>query len=612
MFALALLLAAMPPLEVFFASPQYAAPKLAPGGQTLAWLAPNSQGIRNIWVRALPGGAARVVTSDTQRGILQYFWHPSGRSILFFQDRQGDENFQLFETSLETGQTRTLTPEPGVRAEFVALDPKRAEVLLLMNRRRHFEVYRLKLETGDLRLDTENPGDFVNWAVDGEFEVRAAIAYRRDGSQEVMVRDTVKSEWRMLQRFAAGETLGKIAGFTVDGKALWLLSSVGANTARLVEVTLATGASKVLVDDPVYDVTEVLTTPEGRLAAAGIQREEMEWRFLDASLRRDFERLRRALGDGEISLVSRDAHDRRWVVSIAKAENAARYHLFERGARKLTPLFASRPELENWALAPMEAVAFDARDGLRLHGYLTRPAGARAATPMVLLIHGGPWVRDSYGYSGVVQFLASRGYAVLQVNYRGSSGYGKAFLNAGNREWGAKMLDDLVDAKRWAVRQGYADARRTAVMGASFGGYLTLAALAFAPEEFACGVDIVGQSNLLTFLGRIPRSAAAVLALYDQRVGNLERDQEMLRARSPYFHADRIVRPLLVGQGANDPRVPPAESEQIVDALRAQGKPVTYIVFPDEGHGFVKPANILRFMREVEGFLARRLAGAAN
>lgn len=612
MWALALLLAAMPPLEVFFASPQYAAPKLAPGGQTLAWLAPNSQGIRNIWVRALPGGEARVVTSDTQRGILHYFWHPSGRSILFFQDRQGDENFQLFEASLETGQTRTLTPELGVRAEFVAIDPKRAEVLLLMNRRRHFEVYRLKLETGDLRLDTENPGDFVNWAVDGEFEVRAAIAYRRDGAQEVMVRDTVQSEWRMLQRFAAGETLGKIAGFTADGKALWLLSSVGANTARLVEVTLATGASKVLVDDPVYDVTEVLTTAEGRLAAAGIQREKMEWRFLDASLRRDFERLRRSLGDGEISLVSRDAHDRRWVVSIAKAENPARYHLFDRGTKKLTPLFASRPELEKWTLAPMEPVAFDARDGLRLHGYLTRPAGARAATPMVLLIHGGPWVRDSYGYSGVVQFLASRGYAILQVNYRGSSGYGKAFLNAGNREWGAKMLDDLVDAKRWAVRQGYADARRTAVMGASFGGYLTLAALAFAPEEFACGVDIVGQSNLLTFLGRIPRSAAAVLALYDQRVGNLERDQEMLRARSPYFHADRIVRPLLVGQGANDPRVPPAESEQIVDALRAQDKPVTYIVFPDEGHGFVKPANILRFMREVEGFLARRLAGAAN
>jgi len=612
MFALALLLAALPPLEVFFANPQHASPKLSPDGQSIAWLAASDQGVRNVWVRVLPAGPPRMVTNDAQRGIVKYFWHPSGKSVLYFQDQQGDENFHLFETSLETGQTRNLTPHPGVRAEFLAVDPARAQVLLMMNRRRHFEIYRLDLQTASLELDTENPGEFVNWAVDTGFQVRAAIAYRRDGTQEVMVRDNAKASWRMLQRFTPEETLGKIAGFTSDGKALWLLSSVGANTARLVEVNIASGAAKVLVEDPTYDVTEVVTTSAGGLAAAGMLREKMEWRFLDLSLRRDFDHLRSALGDGEISLVSRDAADHRWVVSVSRAEQPARYFLFHRETRKSSPLFASRPQLDAYPLAPMQPVDFAARDGLRLHGYLTRPVEARGATPMVLVVHGGPWVRDSYGYSGVVQFLASRGYAILQVNYRGSSGYGKAFLNAGNREWGAKMLDDLVDAKRWAVRQGYADPKRTAIMGASFGGYLTLAALAFAPEEFACGVDIVGQSNLLTFLGRIPPSAAAVLSLYDQRVGNLQRDQDMLRARSPYFHADRIVRPLLVGQGANDPRVPPAESEQIVDALRAQNKPVTYIVFPDEGHGFVKPGNILRFMAEVEQFLASHLAGAAK
>jgi len=610
MFALALALAALAPLEVFFASPQHASPKLAPDGRSIAFLAPNDGGIRNVWVRPLPAGPPLLVTNDTRRGITNYLWHPSGKSILFFQDQQGDENFHLFETSLETGQTRNLTPYPGVRAEFLALQS--AQVLLMMNRRRHFEIYRLDLETADLQLDTENPGDFVNWAADPAFQVRAAIAYRRDGTQEVMVRDSVKAPWRMLRRFTPNETLGKIAGFTPDGKALWLLSSDGANTARLLEVALAGGASKVLVEDPVYDVTEVVTTAAGRLAAVGILREKMEWRFLDPSFRRDFAHLRRAAGDGEISLVSRGARDNLWLVGVSKAEQPARYVLFHRDTRKLIPLFGSRPQLDAYPLAPMQPVAFKARDGLRIHGYLTRPVGARAATPLVLLIHGGPWVRDSYGYSGVVQFLASRGYAVLQVNYRGSSGYGKAFLNAGNREWGARMLDDLVDAKRWAVRQRYADPKRTAVMGASFGGYLTLAALAFTPDEFACGVDIVGQSNLLTFLGRIPPSAAAVLALYRQRVGSLDHDQEMLRARSPYFHADRIVRPLLVGQGANDPRVPPSESEQIVDALRAQNKPVTYIVFPDEGHGFVKPANILRFMAEVERFLARHLAEPRN
>jgi dipeptidyl aminopeptidase/acylaminoacyl peptidase len=611
-----LLAAALIPLELFFSPPEYSLPKLSPDGTQLAWIAPGAAGVPNVWVRSLPSGAPHQVTRDTGRGIQNYLWSPDSRSILSFQDNQGDENFHLFATPAQGGETRQLTPLPGVRVELLAVVPARHQLLLLMNRRerRYFEVYRLDLTSGSLELDTENPGDFVEWAVDARGEVRAALAYRRDGSQQVMVRDAPQAPWRVLETFSPEETLTRIVGFAPGGQALWLLSSAGADTARLVEFSL-TGARppRVLARHPRYDVADALLHPRsGELAAVGILAGRMVWRFRDATLRRHFASLRRLAGKGDLRLVSTDASARLWVVSLASATEPARYFLYSTETQTTTPLFSARPALAGYPLAEMRPIRFQARDGLTIHGYLTMPvARSSAPPPAALLVHGGPWVRDVYGYSGVVQFLASRGWAVLQVNYRGSSGYGKAFLNAGNRQWGAKMLDDLVDAKRWAERHGFARPDRVAIMGASFGGYLTLSALAFTPTEFACGVDIVGQSNLLTFLRAIPPFATSILALYDRRVGNLERDHEMLRARSPFFHASRIVRPLLVGQGANDPRVPQSESDQIVAALRAQNKPVTYIVFPDEGHGFVKPANILRFMTEVDRFLGRCLSPPA-
>ncbi|MCC6588162.1 MAG: S9 family peptidase [Bryobacterales bacterium] len=602
MSALFLLAAAtLIPRELFFSNPQYASPKISPDAQYISWLAPDGRGVRNVWVRPRQGGEPRLVTRDPNRGITNYLWRPDSRHILYFQDQNGNEDFHLFETGLDGSGTRDLTPLPGIRAEFLALG--QTEMLLLMNQRegRHFEVYRLDLSTGGLKLDTPNPGNFVFWLADRNLQVRAAIAYLPDGTQQVQVRDTTRSPWRVIETWGPHEVLGRLIAFRPDGQALWLLSSVGANTSQLVEIDLTSSFRKILASDSQYDISDVLLSPTtGQIQSI-------------ATLRGSPKSVSPKSGPvPDIGVIlSRDATDRYWIFAKYSPSRPPQYLLYDRTTRQKTTLSDSHPDLPNRGQAPIREVAIRARDGLVLHGYMARAKRTQLPAPTVLLVHGGPWVRDTLTYSPTVQFLANRGYVVLQVNYRGSSGYGKQFLNAGNREWGGKMLDDLVDAKRWAVRQGYAKPDKVGIMGASFGGYLTLAGLAFTPTEFACGVDMVGQSNLLTFLRTIPSFATSVRALYDLRVGNPDRDEAMLRARSPYYHVDRIVRPLLIIQGANDPRVPRTESDQMVEALRARNKPVEYMLLPDEGHNFSIPANQIRVMGAIEKFLAKHLGGHA-
>jgi dipeptidyl aminopeptidase/acylaminoacyl peptidase len=591
-------LAAAIPLPLFFSNPEFASPKLSPDGAQISWLAADSNGVRNVWVRNRAGGEKRQVTHDASRGITQYLWHPGVPSILYFQDRDGDENFHLFEAPLDGAAPRDLTPLPGVRAELLA--SANSELLLLMNRRerRYFEVHRLNLKTGALRLDTENPGDIVQWAAGPDLVILGAVAYKADGSQHVLVRASPQDAWRTASVIPAGQNLARL----MSGKQIYLL------TSRLERIDPATATLAPIAQDSQADIADVIVNPQtGAVDALAFERSRKEWRFFDNRLKRDFAKLQRASKLTEVTLISADSTGRYRLYGLSTAESPARYFLHDRKTGQLEHLFDSRPELSKHRLAPMQSIELRARDGLTLHGYLTMPNGPTKNPPAVILVHGGPWTRDSYGYSGVVQFLANRGYAVLQVNYRGSTGYGSRFLHAGDREWGGKMLTDILDAKHWAERRGYIDSKRCAIMGASFGGYLTLSALAFAPTEFRAGIDMMGQSNLLTFLGSIPKVAGPVLSLYDERVGNLERDTAMLRSRSPLFSADRITAPLLIAQGANDPRVPAAESEQMVDALRALGRPVQYMLFPDEGHGLVRPANIIRFMTEVEQFLDKHL-----
>jgi len=507
-----------------------------------------------------------------------------------------------------------MTPFPGVRAQPVRIDPAYPdEALVALNKRdrKLFDVHRINLKTGEVTLDTENPGDVGDWTADNANQVRAAQVNLPGGEQLIRLRKDAKSPWTDFQKWGADETFGGIVGFSPDNKHARIFSSVGANTLRFIEVDLATNATKVIAEDPTYDVSTLIAHPKTKqLEAVGFTRAKLEWKFLDPAVQKAYANLQK-VRPGQVTIGSRSLDDTRWTVAFLTDDGPVYYYLYDNETGKADYLFSNRPALEKYKLAKMEPIAFKSRDGLDLHGYLTMPIGMKKA-PIVLLVHGGPWGRDTWGFSSLVQMLTNRGYGVLQVNFRGSTGYGKAFLNAGDREWAGKMHDDLIDAKRWAVKQGYTDADKVAIMGGSYGGYATLVGLTFTPDEFACGVDIVGPSNIFTLLSTIPPYWVTFKSVFDKRVGQLGKDDDFLRARSPLFKADKIKKPLLIGQGANDPRVKQAESDQIVKAMRDNKLPVEYIVFPDEGHGFVRPDNSLRFWAATDQFLSKCLAGRAE
>ena len=603
------------PREILFSDPEKAAPTISPDGKKIAYLAP-SNGKRNVWVKTLGKNDDRVLTNDTKRGISIFFWQQDSQHVLHLQDTGGDENFHVFQTDIDAAKTtRDLTPDAGVRAQVIALSDRRPdEMLVALNKRNKqlFDVYRVNLKTGESKQEVENPGDIVGWTADNDMQVRAADAFV-GAAQETRIRTDANSPWRPVRKWSFDETNGGAAGFSPDNKALWMISSVGANAARLTEINIASGSEKVVAEDPNYDVSGALTHPtKNTLEAVAFTKAKTEWMFFDKEIEADYKFLKSKLGDGNVGISSRSNDDKSWIVTYSSPDRPAEYHLFDRPNKKLEFLYSARPKLKDYKLTEMQPISFAARDGLTIHGYLTLPIGVAKNAPTVLLVHGGPWARDTYGYSGLVQMLANRGYAVLQVNYRGSTGYGKKFLNAGDREWAGKMHEDLLDAKSWAAKQGYSDPKRVAIMGGSYGGYATLVGLTFTPEEFACGVDIVGPSNIVTLIKTIPPYWAPLMAMFDKRVGSLQKDEDFLRSRSPLFKADRITKPLLIGQGANDPRVKQAESDQIVKAMRDSKKPVEYIVFPNEGHGFSNPENNLRFYAATENFLAKYLGGRAE
>jgi dipeptidyl aminopeptidase/acylaminoacyl peptidase len=579
----------------------------------VAYLAPDTDGVLNVWVRTLGKQDDQLLTTENQRPVIQYYWQGDSQHILYLQDQLGDENYHLFQIDLATKNTRDLTPWRDVAAQLVDVNgdfPNEVLVGLNLRDRRLHDVYRIDLQSGAVRLDTQNPGDVTAWGVDHQMQVRTATVFLPEGGQEIRVRDDRKAPWRTLTRWGAGESFGNVVGFTPDNKQVQLLSSVGANAARLLQVDPATGKSETLAEDPNFDASLVLRNPRTHeLDAAAFHRTRHEWTAIDPSFRPHLEALTK-IRDGDFYDISRDRADRKWIVTLWLDNGPAYSYLYDRDTGTASLLFSDRPDLEQYVLAPVQPMSFAARDGTALHGYVTLPVGvAPNHLPTVLLVHGGPWMRDLWVFDPFVQLLANRGYAVLQVNFRGSCGYGKAHLTAGDREWAGRMHDDLLDAKEWAVQQGYADPARVAIMGGSYGGYATLVGLTYTPEAFAAGVDLCGPSNLVTFLNNPPPYWAPCLPLLHQRLGHPESERAYLESRSPLFRAGKIVRPLLIAQGANDVRVTQAESDQIVAAMRKNKLPVEYLVFPDEGHGFARPENNLKFMAAVEEFLARHLGG---
>jgi dipeptidyl aminopeptidase/acylaminoacyl peptidase len=611
------------PRDVLFGNPERVSPHISPDGTRMAWIAPR-EGVLNVWVAPIraadaPEGsgvdwdAAVAVTDDTDRGIRAYTWAKDGRHLLYVQDTGGDENWRLYDVDLETMERRDLTPFEGIQARIIATRKShRDEILVGINRDNPqlHDVYRLDLKTGELVREIENPG-YAGWLADEDMVVRGAIAPLPDGGYDLLVRDGSDAAWRTLLTIPADDApASDVLAFTGDGKSLLAISSLGVNTGRLTRVDLASGDSQVLLEDPEADVTGALLHPDTREPQiAVVLKDRAEYHVLDPEVEPDYQAIR-ALHSGDPGFAGRDEADATWLIVFTDDAGPAQYFAYDRASRTGTFLFSSRPELAAYELARMEPFSFTARDGLTVHGYVTFPPGAgRSGLPAVLNVHGGPQARDVWGWDPEAQWLANRGYLCIQVNYRGSTGYGKAFVTAGDREWGAKMHDDLLDAVAYVVAQGWADPAKVAIYGGSYGGYAALVGAAFTPDVFCCAVDIVGPSNLQTLLESIPPYWAPMKMQLFKRVGNPETDQEFLWSRSPLSRARDIRIPLLIAQGANDPRVKQAEAEQIVAALKEAGIEYEYMLFPDEGHGFAKPQNRLKFYAAAERFLARYLGG---
>ncbi len=600
------------PREVLFGNPERTSPALSPDGKRLGWLQPD-KGVLQVWVQTLGKDDATPVSADRERPIRRFLWGQDSRTILYIQDVKGNEDWHVYKVDLESRQVRDLTPFDGVHAELVADSPRRpSEVLVALNLadRARLDVYRVDLRTGGVMLDTRNPGTVTQWAATDDLVVKAAAATRADGGEEILARDSTKASWRTLTRVGPDEHV-ELLDLTADGKGVLYVTSAGGETGRVVQRALSGGPEKVLASHPEVDPSEVSVHPTRHVVEGVVFEPALPtWTLLDPTVKKDFD-IFPHLARGFPEVVSRDRADRSWVVAFRDPQGPTRYLSFDRASLQGKLLFLDRPKLESAPLAEMTPVSFPARDGLRLRGYLTRPVGASAAGPMVLFVHGGPWGRDHWKFSPYGQWLANRGYAVLQVNYRGSTGYGRRFLNAGNRRWGKDMQTDLLDAVDWAVKERVAEKGRVAIMGGSYGGYATLAAAAFSPDAFRCGVDIVGPSNLFTLLRSVPPYWKPMRAMFDRRIGNIDdpADKQLLESASPLFSAEKIKVPLLIGQGANDPRVKQAESEQIVAALEKHGLGVTYVVYPDEGHGFARPENAMDFTARAEAFLGQCLGG---
>jgi dipeptidyl aminopeptidase/acylaminoacyl peptidase len=621
------------PRSVLFGNPQRAAGRVSPNGKWLSYLAP-VDGILNVFVAPIDDfKAAKQVTDDKVRDIRGYSWAYNGDYILYAQDKGGDEDWHVYATEVATNKTTDLTPLEKVHAQIEGTSERFPdEILVGLNDRdpSHHDIYRVNIKTGERKLLQENPG-VAGYMTDDDFKVRFLLNYTPDGGTifqkpkdpDAKPGDKGITEWEDFIKVGPLDAMTTSpAGFNKDGTVLYFLDSRDRNTGALFAIDLKTGDKKLVAENEKADVGEALVHPtEKTIQAVGFTYARREWDILDPSIKKDLDYLA-TVEDGELVVTSRTLDDKLWTVSYLLDDGPVKTYLYDRSDPenlKTTFLFANRDDLAGYPLVKMHAPLIKTRDDKELVAYLSLPPGSDPdndgkpdkPVPMVLNVHGGPWARDSWGFDAEHQWLANRGYAVLSVNYRGSTGFGKDFVNAADGEWSGKMHDDLLDAVDWAVEEGIAQKDKVAIMGGSYGGYATLVGMTYTPDEFACGVDIVGPSSLVTLLQNVPPYWIPFMPVMKVRVGDVDTEEgrAALLKRSPLTLVDKIKKPLLIGQGANDPRVKQVEADQIVKAMQEKHIPVTYVLYPDEGHGFGLEPNRKSFNAVTEAFLAEHLGG---
>ncbi|HXC62156.1 MAG TPA: S9 family peptidase, partial [Nitrospiria bacterium] len=598
------------PLRDFFRNPETTGYELSPSGALIGFLKPVDNRL-NIFVQPKSGGEAKQITQVKDRDIRTFFWK-GDNFLLYLKDNGGDENFHLYVSRSDGTGERDLTPFDGVRAEMIDdLEDHPTDLIVGLNKRNKevFDAYRLNVENGDLKMIAENPGNISSWTTDHDGNIR--VATTTDGvNTSLLYRETEKDAWKTVITTNFKESFNP-QFFTFDNKALYGVSNVGRDKAAVVEFDPETGKeTKVLFAHPEVDVSGLHFSRKRKVTTSATYTTWKEERkFFDP----ESEALDKTLGEKlpgyDVYVVSANKEEDMFIVRTITDRSLGAFYLYERKSGDLTKLADRNPWLKEEQLSEMKPIEYTSRAGLTIHGYLTLPKGKPAKNlPMVVNPHGGPWARDEWGFDPEVQFLANRGFGVLQMNFRGSTGYGRKFWEAGFRQWGESMQDDITDGVAWLVHQGIADPKRVAIYGGSYGGYAVLEGLTKTPDLYAAGVDYVGVSNLFTFMKSVPPYWKPFLEMMYEMVGNPEKDKTLFEANSPALNANRIKAPLFVAQGAKDPRVNINESNQIVEALKKHGVDVEYMVKEDEGHGFHNEENRFSFYEAMEKFLAKYLA----
>lgn len=606
------------PRDVLFGNPEKSLVRLSPNGKYLSFCSP-LKGVQNVFIANADNPAdATPITEDKGRGIRRYFWLYDNQHIVYLKDDGGDENWRIHVVDIQTKEDQVFTPEKANARIISVSDKFPDEILIGLNDRDQafHDVYRMNIRNGEKTLLLQNDSGFSDFVFDDDYRLRFASLTTANGGYQcfkaVPTEEPRQYNWESFLQYELEDVYTtNLLGLTYDGTKLYMIDSRGRDLNVLKEINLSDNSETVLAEAKKAEIGGIMAHPiTGVIQAYSVNYLRNEWSFFDKALEAHMDVIKKNI-KGEASIVSRTHDDSKWIVTDMKDDGPIGYYVYTTSDKALKFLFNHREVLTKYALAKMDGVVIKARDGLEMPCYVTKPLHAKGAVPLVVLVHGGPWARDDWGYNAEAQWLSNRGYAVLQVNFRGSTGFGKSFTSKGNLEWGRKMHEDLLDAVQWAVKEGIADPARVAIYGGSYGGYAALWGATQSGDVFKCAVDIVGPSNLETLLASFPAYWTSFMEIAYRQVGDprTEKGKAMLKERSPLTHVDKIKIPVFIAQGEKDPRVKLAESEQIVAAMKEKGLPYIYMLFRDEGHGFARPENKFAFYALVERFLATHLGG---